>query len=73
LPPATLQDRLDIERGERERAACPFEPTFWLARAAELIAAGFAPQQAAQLINEIRGRVEEPPADAVLEQVREVA
>lgn len=73
LPPATLQDRLDIERGERERAACPFEPTFWLARTAELIAAGFAPQQAAQLINEIRGRVEDPATDGVREQVGEAA
>lgn len=56
--PETLQDSLDLARVERERAAPPFDPGFWLARAAELIAAGFSAQQAARLIDEVRGRVD---------------
>lgn len=56
--PETLQDRLDIARAERERGQAPFDPAFWLARSAELMAAGFTPQQATTLVQEVRQRVE---------------
>lgn len=56
--PETLQDRLDIARAERERAAVPFDPAFWLARSAELMGAGFTPQQATTLVQAVRDRVE---------------
>lgn len=56
--PENLQDRLDLARAERERATAPFDPAFWLARAAELMAAGFAPQQAARLVDEVRSRMD---------------
>src|SRR3546814_14435855 len=55
--PETLQDRLDVALAQRERNAAPFDACFWLARAAELVGAGFSPQQATHLINEVRGRV----------------
>ncbi len=43
--PETTQDRLDLARAEHQRNAAPFDAAFWLARTAELIAAGFdAPQ-----------------------------
>lgn len=56
--PETMQDRLDLARAERERAAAPFDPAFWLARTADLIAAGFTAQQAARLVEDVRQRVE---------------
>ncbi len=56
--PETTQDRLDLARAELQRTAAPFDAAFWLARVAELIAAGFTAQQAAQLVQEVRGRVE---------------
>lgn len=59
--PETLQDRLDIARAERERTAAPFDPTFWLARSAELMRAGFTTQQAAALVEAVRSRVEPDP------------
>lgn len=61
--PETLQDRLDVARAQRERAAPPFDPAFWLARAAELMGAGFTAQQAAALVQSVRDRVE--PAGSV--------
>lgn len=59
--PETLQDRLDIARAKRERAAAPFDPAFWLARAAELMGAGFNAQQATALVQSVRARVEAAP------------
>src|SRR3546814_4427307 len=56
--PETLQDRLDVALAQRERNAAPFDACFWLARAAELMGAGFSPQQATQIINEVRERVD---------------
>ncbi|MEH3102648.1 MAG: hypothetical protein PGN12_01920 [Sphingomonas phyllosphaerae] len=56
--PETMQDRLDVARAERERIAAPFDPAFWLARTAELMGAGFDPQQAARLVQEVRDRVD---------------
>lgn len=58
MPPATLQDRLDIARAELERSKAPFDAAFWLARVADLITAGFTPQQAARLVQEVRNRVD---------------
>ena len=72
-PPENLQDRLDLERAERERSADPFDPTFWLTRTAELMRAGFAPQQAASLIKEIRGRVEPPGTSDLNQRIGEAA
>lgn len=57
-PPESLQDRLDLARAIRERTAAPFGHAFWFARNADLIGAGFAPEQAARLVNEVRGRVD---------------
>lgn len=57
-PPATLQDRLDLARAQQDRNAELFDPCFWLARAAELMNAGFSPQQATQIVNEVRDRVD---------------
>ena len=56
--PETLQDRMDLARAKREQSAPPFEPGFWLTRASELISAGFTAQQAAQIIAEVRCRVD---------------
>lgn len=56
--PETLQDWLDLDRAERDRDAPPFDPAFWLARMAELMGAGFTAQQAARLVEEVRGRVD---------------
>jgi hypothetical protein len=56
--PETLQDRLDVARAERERAAEPFDPAFWLARVAELMDAGFTAQQAAALVQSVRDKLE---------------
>ena len=66
--PETLQDRLDIARAERERAAAPFDPAFWLARAAELMGAGFTAQQATSLVHTVRERVEPDAAPTLEEQ-----
>lgn len=63
LLPESLQDRLDLARAERERAAAPFDPAFWLARASDLMRAGFNPQQAASLIFEVRGRLDPEPTE----------
>lgn len=57
-PPETLQDHVDIARARQERAALPFNAAFWANRVADLVAAGFAPAQAAQLVAEVRGRVD---------------
>ncbi|WP_326525575.1 hypothetical protein [Sphingomonas sp.] len=62
--PETLQDRLDLARAEHERAAAPFDPAFWLARSVELMGAGFTAQQAALLVQEVRGRVDADTAGA---------
>lgn len=68
--PETLQDRLDLARAQQERDAAPFDPCFWLARAAELMAAGFTPQQATQIVDEVRNRVD-PARDAELDNEEE--
>lgn len=70
--PETLQDRLDLARSEHERAAAPFDPAFWLARTAELIAAGFASPQAARLVDEVRSRVD-PTAGIATTELEETA
>ena len=70
--PETTQDRLDLARAERERAAEPFDASFWLARTAELMGAGFTPQQAAALVQEVRGRVD-AAADAEAHPEEETA
>lgn len=57
-PPETLQDRVDLARAERQRAAPPFGPDFWAQRRADLIAAGFEPVPAGRLVEEVRGRVD---------------
>jgi uncharacterized protein YoaH (UPF0181 family) len=56
--PATLQDRLNLAQAERERTWPPFEASFWLTRTAELLAAGFSVGQAAQLVSDVRRRVD---------------
>ncbi len=61
--PETMQDRLDLARAERERAAAPFDPAFWLARTADLVGAGFTAQQATALVEDVRQRVQ-PAATA---------
>lgn len=66
--PETLQDTVDLARAERERAAAPFDPGFWLARVAELSGVGFPPQQAARLIQEVRGRVDPSALDGSTSQ-----
>ena len=70
--PETMQDRLDVARAERERATAPFDPAFWLARTAELIAAGFSEQQAARLVEEVRARVD-PASGAAARTLEETA
>lgn len=70
--PQSLQDRLDLDRAERERDAPPFDPAFWLARSAELMGAGFDPQQAARLVQEVRARVD-PAPDGVTSHEEESA
>src|SRR6185437_3616785 len=57
-PPETLQDRLDLAAAAAERSAPPLSPSFWSARVADLIAAGFEAAEARQLIAEVRARVE---------------
>lgn len=68
LPPETLQDRLDLARAQQERTAEPFDASFWLAQSAELTKAGFSPQQATEIVDEVRGRVDRagstPPTHA---------
>ena len=66
--PETLQDRLDVARAERERAADKFDPAFWLARSAELVRAGFTAQQADRLVDEVRCRVENPATPQTFEE-----
>lgn len=56
--PETTQDRLDVARAEHQRTTAPFDPGFWLARVADLIAAGFTAQQADRLVEEVRARVD---------------
>lgn len=58
VEPETLQERLDVERMARERDAPPFDPSFWDCRETELVAAGFDREQAAQLVDEVRTRIE---------------
>ncbi len=65
--PETMQDRLDVARAEHQRSAAPFDPAFWLARNAELIASGFTEQQAARLVDEVRVRVDPATGAAILE------
>lgn len=67
--PETLQDRLDLARAQQERSAGPFDACFWLARSAELMDAGFSPQQAVQIVNEVRARVD--PADGTASNTAE--
>lgn len=59
--PETTQDRLDLARAEHQRDAAPFDAAFWLARVADLIAAGFTAQQAERLVEEVRARVDPTP------------
>jgi hypothetical protein len=61
--PESKQDELDVAGVERERGSGPFDPAFWLACTAELVGAGFTPQQAAGLVEEVRARVD-PAAGA---------
>jgi hypothetical protein len=60
-PPATLQDRLDVAAAEAERTSPPFCPSFWSARTADLIGAGFDAAEARQLLDDVRARVEVTP------------
>lgn len=71
LPPDTLQDRLDLARAQQERSAEPFDACFWLARSAELMNAGFSPQQATQIINEVRARVDQTGDDTPIHAEQE--
>jgi len=63
-PPETTQDHYDLARAERERAAAPFSPHFWLARVSDLIAAGFTAQEAAQLVETVRSRLGAAASDS---------
>lgn len=56
--PETLQDRLDIARAARDRAAPPFQPAFWLRCVGDLSRAGFTAEQAARLVSEVRAKVD---------------
>lgn len=56
--PSSLQDHLDLKRAHAERFLSPFDAAFWATRSAELVRAGFAPEQAARLIEAVRGQVE---------------
>lgn len=58
LAAETLQDRLDLARAQRERTAPPFDSCFWLRRTEELIRAGFSPEKAASLIQQVRSHVD---------------
>ena len=58
VEPETLQERLDVARIEREREAPPFDTTFWKARHADLVRAGFEPEQATKLVDDVRTRIE---------------
>lgn len=56
--PETLQDHLDLKRMHAERLLPPFDAAFWATRSAELVRAGFAPEQASRLIEAVRKGVE---------------
>lgn len=56
--PAGLQDHLDLRRAHAERMLPPFDAAFWATRSAELVRAGFTPEQAGRLIEAVRGKVE---------------
>lgn len=72
-PPETLQDRVDLARVARERTAAPFGPSFWAERRAELVAAGFEPEQAARLVDEVRHRVDPSRGQCVAQPEEETA
>ena len=57
---------------EHQRNAAPFDVAFWLARTAELIAAGFDAPQAARLVEEVRARVD-PASAAAARTLEETA
>lgn len=59
--PETSQDEVDLVRAKQERLKPPFDEGFWLARVADLIGAGFPAQQAAQVVQSIRARVQVAP------------
>ncbi len=71
-PPASLQDRLDLARAERDRRAAPFDPGFWARCTADLIHGGFDPEQARGLVDEVRGRVDAPPQTQSLQEQQHV-
>ena len=56
--PESLQDHLDLKRMHAERLLPPFNAAFWATRSAELVRAGFAPEQASRLIEAVRRQVE---------------
>ncbi|WP_313444453.1 hypothetical protein [Brevundimonas sp.] len=56
--PETSQDRCDLIRAEEERLKPPFNETFWLGRLSDLIGAGFPAQQAAQVVQTVRAKVQ---------------
>ncbi|MEA3002312.1 MAG: hypothetical protein QOH81_1100 [Sphingomonadales bacterium] len=66
--PETLQDHLDLRKAAVERMEPPFGTVFWLARNAELVGAGFEPEQAGRLVEEVRGRVEPVIVTPALEE-----
>jgi hypothetical protein len=56
--PETLQDHLDLKRLHAERLLPPFSAAFWATRSADLVRAGFTPEQAGRLIEAVRRQVE---------------
>lgn len=58
LRPETLQDHLDLKRVHAERLLPLFDAAFWATRSAELVRAGFTPEQARRLIEAVRRGVE---------------
>ena len=66
--PEGLQDHLDLKRAHAERLLPPFDAAFWATRSAELVRAGFTPEQAARLIEEVRRKVEPITITPALEE-----
>lgn len=62
-PPATLHDRLTLERLDRERARAPFDEDFWERRRADLCRAGWPRDDAAAIVEATRERVEGPSVE----------
>lgn len=58
IEPENHRDRYDLYYFERQRNRPLFDPTFWRIRAWELVQAGLDPDKAAQLVADVRCRVD---------------